>query len=436
MATKEKINIPSFIKNSTIILVIAYVLNFVGFTFLISTMSLTGKALLEGDGAAGVPLSLLSGVALFSALPFGSMADKLGRKMAIIIMIVTYALGDLIGAFAINAQSGTLYLIAMAMLGVGVGAMALFATAVTDLYPAKYKGRASGFAQLGVMAANTLGYLIAAPIITKFGTTSIYYVALGCQVVAIILISALKKDPRDVGRSLQEYWPKEAFNEVELNPSLAKAENVPPEHNRSSLKLAFLWPILLAVILRVWIHLGANFINVALPIAFDAMGYTLTATSTFLVTRALASFIFASPCGQLIDKFGRKFGYISAPLSTIVGILMLTFLQNPFCMYFGCALIGIGNAIANVVPGAVCNDVTYLSERSRAVAIFGISTNIGGFIFPVPMAMILAKYGLSGLAIACGVFLLIPVLLASFTLHETSVGHFKGFELDAPPKEA
>ena len=135
MATKEKINIPSFIKNSTIILVIAYVLNFVGFTFLISTMSLTGKALLEGDGAAGVPLSLLSGVALFSALPFGSMADKLGRKMAIIIMIVTYALGDLIGAFAINAQSGTLYLIAMAMLGVGVGAMALFATAVTDLYP-------------------------------------------------------------------------------------------------------------------------------------------------------------------------------------------------------------------------------------------------------------------------------------------------------------
>lgn len=436
MATKEKINIPSFIKNSTIILVIAYVLNFVGFTFLISTMSLTGKALLEGDGAAGVPLSLLSGVALFSALPFGSMADKLGRKMAIIIMIVTYALGDLIGAFAINAQSGTLYLIAMAMLGVGVGAMALFATAVTDLYPAKYKGRASGFAQLGVMAANTLGYLIAAPIITKFGTTSIYYVALGCQVVAIILIIALKKDPRDVGRSLQEYWPKEAFNEVELNPSLAKAENVPPEHNRSSLKLAFLWPILLAVILRVWIHLGANFINVALPIAFDAMGYTLTATSTFLVTRALASFIFASPCGQLIDKFGRKFGYISAPLSTIVGILMLTFLQNSFCMYFGCALIGIGNAIANVVPGAVCNDVTYLSERSRAVAIFGISTNIGGFIFPVPMAMILARYGLSGLAIACGVFLLIPVLLAAFTLHETSVGHFKGFELDAPPKEA
>ena len=133
MATKEKINIPSFIKNSTIILVIAYVLNFVGFTFLISTMSLTGKALLEGDGAAGVPLSLLSGVALFSALPFGSMADKLGRKMAIIIMIVTYALGDLIGAFAINAQSGTLYLIAMAMLGFGGRSMALFATAVTDL---------------------------------------------------------------------------------------------------------------------------------------------------------------------------------------------------------------------------------------------------------------------------------------------------------------
>jgi len=436
MATKEKINIPSDIRNSTIILVVAYVLNFVGFTFLISTMSLTGKALLTGAGAAGVPLSLLSGVALFSALPFGSMADKLGRKIAIIIMIITYALGDLIGAFAINAQNGTLYLVAMAMLGVGVGAMALFATAVTDLYPAKYKGRASGFAQLGVMAANTLGYLIAAPIITAYGTTSIYYVALCCQVAAIILILALKKDPRDMGRSLQEYWPKEAFNEVELNPSLTKAENVPPEHNRSSLKLAFMWPILLAVILRVWIHLGANFINVALPVAFDAMGYSLTAISTFLVARALASFVFASPCGQMIDKYGRKFGFITAPAVTIIGILTIAFIQNSVCIYIGCALIGIGNAIANVVPGAVCNDVTYLSERSRAVAIFGISTNIGGFIFPVPMAMILTNYGLSGLAVACGAFLLIPILLAVFTLHETSVGHFKGYELDAAPASA
>lgn len=425
---KEKLNVPASIKKYTILLVIAYVFNFVGFTFLISTMSLTGKALLTGSGAAGVPLSLLSGVALFSALPFGQAADKLGRKAAILIMIAAYAMGDLVGAIAIKAQSGTLYLISMGLVGIGVGAMALFATAVTDLYPAKFKGRASGFAQLGVMAANTLGYLIAAPIITAFGTTAVYYVAFGCQVVAVVLILLLKEDPRDVGRKLQSYWPRDVFNATELEPVVVKAEAVPPQQNRSSLKLAFLWPIFLAVILRVWIHLGANFINVALPVAFSAMGYTLAATSTFLVTRALAAFLFASPSGHLIDRYGRKFGFIAAPAATIIGILMLTFLQNPVCMYTGCALIGIGNAIANVVPGAVCNDVTYLSERSRAVAIFGISTNIGGFIFPVPMAMILAKYGLSGLAIACSVFLIIPILLSAFTLHETEVGHFKGYE--------
>lgn len=428
MKEKTKIAIPGVIKGMTVQLVIAYVLNFVGFTFLISTMSLTGKALLEGEGAAGVPLSLLSGVALFSALPFGKMADKLGRKAAIILMIVCYALGDIIGLVAIQMQNGVLYLVAMCMLGIGVGAMALFATAVTDLYPAMYKGRASGFAQLGVMAANTLGYLIAGQLITYLGTTSVYYVAIGCQVAAIIMMLALKREPRDVGRSLTDYWPKEAFSAFELNPPV-ETKAVPKGQNRPTWKLLFVWPILLAVILRVWIHLGANYVNVALPVAFTEIGYSAAAISVFLVARALASFLTADFTGRMIDRFGRKLGYIGAPIVTALGILLIAFSGMVPLMLVGCALIGFGNAIANVVPPAVCNDVTYLPERSKAVAIFGISTNIGGFVFPVPMAIVLSRFGLPGLAVACTVFLMIPVLLAVFTLKEKKVGEFKGYEL-------
>lgn len=429
MSTTHKIAVPKQIKNLTIQLVIAYVFNFVGFTFLISTMSLTGKALLAGEGAAGVPLSLLSGVALFSALPFGKMADRLGRKVAIIIMIVCYALGDIIGLIGIQAGSGTLYLVAMTMLGIGVGAMALFATAVTDLYPAKFKGRASGYAQLGVMAANTLGYLIAGQLIDRLGTSSVYYVAIACQIVAIFLILTLKREPRDVGLTLQEYWPQEAFDEKELGVS--QEAEIPKEHNRPIWKIAFLWPIMLAVILRVWIHLGANYVNMALPVAFSSIGYSMAGISTFMIVRALASFLTADFTGRVIDKWGRKIGYIGAPIVTALGILCIAFIPSIPVMLFGCALIGFGNAIANVVPPAVCNDITYIPERSKAVSIFGISTNIGGFIFPVPMAIILERSGLSGLALAAAAFLMIPVLLSLFTLHEDGVGHFRGFEKTA-----
>lgn len=428
MATSKKLPIPATIKRLTAQLVVAYVLNFIGFTLLLGTMAITGRKLLEGQGAAGVPLSLLSGVALLSALPFAKAADRVGRRAAIMIMIVFYALGDLLGLFAIRGQSGTLYLVAMGVLGIGVGAMALFSTAVTDLYPAAYKGRASGFAQLGVMAANTLGYLASGQLVTYFGVESVYYVAMGCQVASISLMVLMSAEPREIGRALQRYWPREAFQAAELAPPVPVA-GTSRESGRSTLQLLVLWPILLAVMVRIWNHLGTNFVNVALPVAFNDIGYSMAAISLFMVVRALGAFVTADLTGRVIDRFGRKIGYIGAPVVNAIGILMIAFGGNPVLLFVGCFLVGFGNAIANVVPPTVCSDVTTLPERATAIAIFGISTNIGGFIFPVPMAIILTHFGMPGLAIACGIFLMIPVVLVALIIKEKSVGCFVGYEM-------
>jgi MFS family permease len=435
MDTKPKVAIPAIIKRMTLQLVIAYVLNFIGFTLLLGTMAITGRKLLEGQGAAGVPLSLLSGVAILSALPFAKAADRIGRRAAIVIMIVFYALGDLCGLVAIQQANGTLYLVAMGLLGVGVGAMALFSTAVTDLYPGAYKGRASGFAQLGVMAANTLGYLIGGQLVTYLGPTSVYYTAAACQVLSIALMVGLRLEPREVARSLQSYWPKEVFHGAATVVMAAAAATgtatgtAPERRPRSAVRLLFLWPILLAVVVRIWNHLGTNFVNVALPVAFNEIGYSLAAISMFMVVRALAAFVTADFTGRIIDRYGRKIGYIGAPIVNGIGIVLIAFGGNPALLFIGCALIGFGNAIANVVPPAVCNDVTYLPERATAVAIFGISTNIGGFIFPVPMAIILTHYGMTGLALACAAFLMIPVVLVLLLIREKSAGVFVGYEV-------
>ncbi len=404
----DKIQIPGKIKKMTVILVTAYLLNFVGFTFLLSSLALIGKSLLTGKGAGGIPMTILSGVALASALPFGFMADRLGRKAAIIIMIIFYAIGDIVGMIALNYNSGPLFVAAMVALGIGVGAMALFATAVTDLYPARYKGRASGYAQLGVMGANVIGYLFGSQLVAAFGNQSVYILGTCTQVIAIILILLLEKEPKEVGKELRNYWPENVFSAAELNPSQTKTGS---ENGRNVLQLLLILPLLLAVFLRISIHLGANFVNMALPLSFTEIGYSLSTIGIFMTLRALGSFVAAGPTGQLIDKFGRKFGFISAPILTAIGILIVGISREIPFIVIGVILIGIGNAIANVVPPAVANDVTTLSERSTAVAIFGISTNIGGFVFPVPMAIILAKYGLSGLAVACTGFLLIPTVL-------------------------
>ena len=425
MSTNSGISIPLKIKKVTIIVVAAYLINFIGFTFLLPTMALMGKALFSGGGAAGLPITILSGIALFSALPFGKLADKIGRKISLILVVLAYGLGDVFGYFAIQNESSSLYVVAMLFLGIGVGAMALFATAVTDLYPGKYKGRASGFAQIGVMGAIALGYLIAGQLVGIYGKTSVYIVGAIAQAISIVLLIAVNPDTMVIGKNLKDYWPKEAFEDDELNHLTIETMEAAPEKNRPVWKLVLMYPFFLSLFLRISVHLGGNYVNVMLPVAFTQIGYSIAAISIFMTIRGLATLFGTYPTGHLIDKHGRKLGFIGAPLLTAVGILLIGLTGSIPFIVVGTILIGLGNSIANVIGPAVANDVTFLPERSKAMAVFGISTNVGGFIFPVPMAIILNQFGMYGLAIACSLFLAIPLVLG-FILVEKSVGKYKG----------
>jgi|GEM_PF-1399858 len=427
----SKTAIPVNIKKMAILLTVAYGLNFSGFGLLVPNMSIIGKSLLEMEGAGGMPLSTLSFVSLFSAIPLGKLADKFGRKTAIIIMICFYAIGDLVSLFAYQQSSGMMYLVGMGILGIGVGGMALFTTALTDIFPSAYKGRASGYAQFGTAFGMSVGMLGSGWISTYINVSAVFYVAIACQIVSFILMMTIKTDTLVIGRTLTEYWPAEAFTSV----SAARGDvDTNPKHNRPAIQLLFLWPIFLGIFLRIWFHIALSFVNVALPLALTDLGYTLAGISTYTATRALMAFFTADISGRMLDKFGRKIGFIACPAVTITGILMFVIASHPAFLLIGCALIGFGNAIANVTPPAVCNDVTYLPERATSTAIYGISTNVGGFLFPVPIAIILGRIGLTGLCITIAIAFLVPIVLALLTLHETSIGHFKGFELDGQSK--
>ena len=420
-----KIAIPPQIKNMSILLTVAYALNFSGFGLLVPNMSVIGKSLLTMEGAGGMPLSTLSLVSLFSAIPLGKLADKFGRKAAIKVMILFYALGDFISLLGYQQSNGMLYLVGMGVLGVGVGAMALFTTALTDIYPPAYKGRASGYAQFGTAFGMSSGMLFSGWLSTYVGIPAVFYLAIAFEVVSFVLISSLKKDTLVIGQTLNEYWPPEALAQTKV-----VEKDTDPKHNRNALKLLLIWPLLFGIFLRVWFHIALSFVNVALPLALTDMGYTLAGVAVYTATRTLASFFTADISGRILDKFGRKAGFLACPVITIAGILMFVFATHPAFLIIGCGLIGFGNAIANVTPPAVCNDVTYLPERATATAIYGISTNLGGFLFPVPIAIILERFGLKGLCIVIACAFLIPIVLTLVTLKENGIGRFKGYELD------
>lgn len=417
----KKVKIPPKIKKLTLLGVLAYMCNFMGFTFLIPISAIIAKELIASKGAAGLPLTVLSIAAILSAIPFGKFAAK-GRKIPLIVIACLFIAGDILSFSGYMIKSGNLYLLGNVVLGFGVGGMANFVTVISDLYPPKYKGTASGYANIGYLGAIGFGYLLIGPVIDKFGFSSAFYAAIAIEILCIILVLAIHPDTLTISKNLEQYWPAEALKtDTPTDTPTEISKSKKPERN--ILVMLLIYPIFMQLFLRVSVHVGSNFVNVALPIAFQSKGFVVAAISGFMAVRGVSAALSAYPIGKLLDKIGRKIGFIAAPICTAVGILGVAFMPNTILVGISLVLIGIGFGFSNVVGPTIISDISTSDEKAKTMSIFSIATNIGGFIFPIPIALIMSGYGFQGLAIACALYFCIPLLMGLF-VKEKGIGKY------------
>lgn len=124
--------------------------------FLQSAWDLHGKAAIIG----WITSSLMLGAVLGGALA-GQLSDRLGRKKMILISSLVFMAFSLLCAFAPN--KGWIYLVIMRIfLGLGVGAAsALVPAYMSEMAPAKLRGRLSGLNQTMIVSGMLLSYIVA-----------------------------------------------------------------------------------------------------------------------------------------------------------------------------------------------------------------------------------------------------------------------------------
>jgi len=124
--------------------------------FLQSAWDLHGKAAIIG----WITSSLMLGAVLGGALA-GQLSDRLGRKKMILISSLVFMAFSLLCAFAPNR--GWIYLVIMRIfLGLGVGAAsALVPAYMSEMAPAKLRGRLSGLNQTMIVSGMLLSYIVA-----------------------------------------------------------------------------------------------------------------------------------------------------------------------------------------------------------------------------------------------------------------------------------
>ena len=369
--------------------------------------------------------------ALFGALAGGELADRIGRKPAVLIAGVLFTLGSLVQALAPD----TIILIAGRLIvGAGVGVAAVAAPLyAAELAPTTWRGRFVSAYQLAITVGIFLAYLVDG----WLSKSDAWRVMLGASAVPglLLLVAALvaPESPRwlmkmnrraDAAVEIRKIRPK-----VDFAPRLDAIERaLRQEAGRASWRDVFAqeWrrPLMIGIGLAVFQQItGINAIIYYADQIFAAAGFISQSAQTTVTTWAiggvnvLATFIAIA----FIDRLGRRklllAGLIGMGISLVVVGIAFQFIGTPVAgaMSAGPGWAGIVTLVALVsfiicfafsmgpVTWTVINEVFPGHVRGRAVA---VATAVNwGSAFLVSQSF-LSLIGAMGISLTFGLFAL------------------------------
>jgi MFS family permease len=364
---------------------------------------------------------------------FGLLADRFGRRLALIISIVVYSLFTAACGF-----SHGLWELAVLRLGVGLGMGGEWATGaalVSETWPDQHRGKALGLMQSGFAIGYALAAMIAALIMPRWGWRPVFFVGILPALLTLWIGRRVEESPlwlaqkkghgsrgsghaardtkcgvRDTGRGIQD----SEFGMTDAG-SMSRTPNpvsrVPIPVSRRYAKVILVTLLMNSAALFGWWGLFTWIPSyLALPIARGGRGLSLAASSTWIIAMQAGMWLGYVTFGFISDAVGRKRTYIFylfvaallVPLYARAHPLALL-VVGPLLAFFGTGhFTGFGVMTAELFPTsfrASAMGLTYNFGRALSAAApwaIGVIAARGGLA---------SAFGISGLA-----FLLAGVL--------------------------
>lgn len=366
---------------------------------------------------------------LFGAVISGFMADRFGRRIALMFAIGEFALCSVLAALA---PSFHFLVAARALQGIGLGAeVAMLFAYLAEFMPIRRRGVLLASSALLYQVAGVMSALIAIVLVPMFGWRAMFAVGALPLVTVFLMWRYL---PESVRFLIQKDRTKEAEAIVRdlssIDPSSIPGQAVmATAADLGQAKSVSVWNVLKGGMLRV--TLGIWFMNVTsgfvffalltwLPSLLIAQGFTFAHSLQYTATIALAGAIGAISVGVCMEAIGRRltiaacffFGGIFLVLwsqqHTEFGILGMGMLSAFFC--FGIAG-GLNSYAGEVYP---------TEFRMRATGWASGFLRIGGILAPVTIgAMLESGIGSGTIFLMLGGIGLVSSLVALGVIYET-----------------
>ena len=290
---------------------------------------------------------LLGSVTLLSAaaggIAFGVIADRAGRKRALMLAVLIYSIFTAACGFA---QSAVQLAVFRVLLGIGMGGeWATGVALVSETFPARHRGKALAFVQSSWAIGYGLAALVNLVVMPIWGWRGVFFVG--------------------VLPALFTLWIRRNVEEPKMWRSADSAER----GRLSSLFRPGIAPITVAIALMnscclfAWWGLNAWVpAYLRLPAAQGGVGLSSSTMSLFVIAMQVGMWFGYVSFGFLADAIGRKHTYVlyvlgAAILLPLYGVLRAPaalLVLGPFVAFFGTGYFsGLGAVVAELYPTAV-----------------------------------------------------------------------------------
>jgi MFS family permease len=343
-------------------------------------------------GMAGIlgSITLLSAAA--GGIMFGVIADRAGRKQALMLAVLIYSIFTAACGFA---QSALQLAVFRVLLGIGMGGeWATGVALVSETFPAKHRGKALAFVQSSWAIGYGLAALVNLIVMPRWGWRGVFFVG--------------------VLPALFTMWIRRNIEE----PKMWKSADTAERGRFSALFKPEIWRVTAAIALMnscclfAWWGLNAWVpAYLRLPVEKGGIGLSSSTMSLFVIAMQVGMWFGYVSFGFLADAIGRKRTYVlyvlgAAVLLPLYGVLrtpVALLLLGPFVAFFGTGYFsGLGAVVAELYPTAVrataagfCYNVGRIASAAAPYSIgrvadthgFGVAFTITGTAFLLAAVM-------------------------------------------------
>jgi len=212
-ASPPPFRVPSLIKRNITLFALSQSFTGAGMQFTYAFGPLMVIALTGSASLAGLAVGVIGLSRFFIAYPVGQIADRFGRKPAILLGLVLGLVGALVVGLSMSFQSFAIFIVGLTIFGMGMNGAQQLRVAATDMFLPHHRAQALGYIAMGSLA----GLAIAPLVVTfaekashRFGQDPLalpWFMLPVLIVMGMVLIAFVRPDPKAIGMTLERYYP-------------------------------------------------------------------------------------------------------------------------------------------------------------------------------------------------------------------------------------